>query len=207
MIFTSVAQSTRSLTLVISDPVHRTTSLTYFYYGCPKPLTLVIHDPVPRTRDPYLLFTTWSSEPLRISCSSLPRPYKYFHLPVLHFPVPRATATLSQLPPFDIVSRTKLVTRAWNVIRLHLLLMAEQLAPTPCASLRRHLDLRLSWYQWTQTWTCCITWSLCTWGVQVRPQTPVWSKKKKQCSKAKKPSSFVVLLTILRSCRQTSGVY
>jgi len=40
------------------------------------------------------------------------------HLPVLHCPGPRATATLSQLPPFDIVSRTKLVTRGGNIIRL-----------------------------------------------------------------------------------------
>jgi len=117
-----------------------------------------------------------SSEPLTITCNSLCRPYKYSYLPVLHCPVPRATAALSQLPPFDIVSRTKLVTRAGNIIRLRLLLMAEQLTPTPCASPRRHLGLRLPWYQWMWTWTWYLLWSLCTWGVQVRPPIPVWNK-------------------------------
>jgi hypothetical protein len=34
----------------------------------------------------------------------------------------------------------------------------------------------LPWYQWMQSWRRYLTWSLCTWGVQVRPPTPVWNK-------------------------------
>jgi hypothetical protein len=150
--------------------------LLLFVERSPEPLTLVIHDPVSRTRDRYLFFTTWSAEPLSITCNSLPRPFNHSHIPAVHCPVPRATATLYQLPPFDFVWRTKSVSRGGNIIRLHSLWMAEQLTQTPSASLRRHQGLRLPWYQRLQTWACCIIWSLCTWGVKVRPKIPVWYK-------------------------------
>ena len=72
--------------------------------------------------------------------------------------------------------------------------MAEQLALTPCASLRRHLGLRLSWYQWMQSCMSYLIWSLCTWGVQVRPYISVWNKNN-SVSKRNSPSLLLCCLT------------
>ena len=127
------------------------------------------------TTDTDLFFTACSTESLRIS-NSLARLYYHKHLPVPHCPVPRATAKLPQPPPFYFFSRTMSVIRGRNIMRWDLWRMAEQLAQKPCASLGRHQGSRLPWYQSMQTLTCYILWILCTWGQQVRPQTPVWNK-------------------------------